>query len=110
LASISFGGLALIIFAAGFGARITMVSVITGIIDASHVARLYTLISTIEELARLVGSPIVQSAWAQGITWGGKWMGFPYVVLAVSYKLGSRQWFLSLTTKSLLKSYHYSGI
>ena len=60
-----------------------MVSVITSYIPASNTAKLYTLISAIEELSRLIGSPLIQAAWSQGITWGGQFIGFPFLVLAV---------------------------
>lgn len=75
------------IFAAGFGARLSMVSVITSYVPASSTAKLYTLISAIEELSRLIGSPLIQAAWSQGITWGGQFIGFPFLILAVRLTL-----------------------
>jgi len=45
------------IFAAGFGARVSMVSVLTNLVSADSRARLYALLSMIEEVTRLVGRP-----------------------------------------------------
>ena len=64
-----------------------MVSVITSYVPASSTAKLYTLISAIEELSRLIGSPLVQAAWSQGIAWGGQFIGFPFFILAVRLTL-----------------------
>jgi hypothetical protein len=83
--------LGLSIFAAGFGARVSMVSVLTNLVSADSRARLYALLSMIEEVTRLVGTPLIQNAWAQGIEWGGGLLGFPFCILAVSPPLGSLQ-------------------
>ncbi|OAP56965.1 hypothetical protein AYL99_09077 [Fonsecaea erecta] len=74
------------IFAAGFGARISMVSVMTDFFRKDYRARVYALLSIIEELTRLIGTPLIQTAWARGIEWGGDLLGFPFWILAVSFK------------------------
>jgi len=66
-----------------------MVSVITDFISADCRARLYALLSTIEELTRLIGTPLIQNAWARGIEWGGELLGFPFWILAASPTFGS---------------------
>lgn len=61
-----------------------MVSVMTNFISTDYRARLYALLSIVEELTRLVGTPLIQNAWSQGIEWGGEFLGFPFWILAVS--------------------------
>jgi hypothetical protein len=67
-----------------------MVSVITDFVSADYRARLYALLSIIEEFTRLIGTPLIQNAWARGIEWGGELLGFPFWILAVSPTFGSQ--------------------
>ncbi len=77
-----------------------MVSVITDFVSADYRARLYAILSTIEELTRLIGTPLIQNAWAQGIEWGGEFLAFPFWILAVSPTFGSHCDISPLTSSS----------
>lgn len=79
---------ALLIFATGFGARMSLMSLITAVVLPSHVARVYAVGSTIEKISQFISSPLVQSARSQGIAWGGQWKGFPFIVIAVVFACG----------------------
>ncbi|KAN0070855.1 major facilitator superfamily domain containing protein [Elaphomyces granulatus] len=85
--SIGFMFLGLAVFAAGFGARLSMLSVLTGFATAEFRARLYTLLSIIEELTRLISTPLIQNLWAKAIGWDGVLLGLPFIVLSVSLLL-----------------------
>lgn len=61
-----------------------MISVLTEFANAEFRARLYTLLSIIEELTRLISTPLIQNLWAKAIGWGGVLLGLPFMVLSVS--------------------------
>lgn len=64
-----------------------MLSVLTGFVTAEFRARLYTVLSIIEELTRLISTPLIQNLWARAIGWGGVLLGLPFIVLSVSLLL-----------------------
>lgn len=64
-----------------------MLSVLTGFATAEFRARLYTLLSIIEELTRLISTPLIQALWAKAIEWDGVFLGLPFIVLSVSLLL-----------------------
>jgi hypothetical protein len=64
-----------------------MLSVLTGFTTAEFRARLYTLLSIIEELTRLIGTPLIQNLWAKAVASNGVLLGLPFIVLGVSLLL-----------------------
>lgn len=63
-----------------------MVSVMIDFFRKDYRARVYALLSIVEEFTRLIGTPLIQTAWARGIEWGGDLLGLPFWILAVSFK------------------------
>ncbi|KAF3937485.1 hypothetical protein ABW19_dt0204557 [Dactylella cylindrospora] len=78
----------LAVFSLGFGARVSMLSALTGLVHKEETARLYTLVSILEAGSHLTSSPSLQAALAQGIKWGGKLLGFPFLVMALYFPIG----------------------
>lgn len=99
--SIGFMFLGLAVFAAGFGAGLSMLSVLTGFATAEFRARLYTLLSIIEDLTRLISTPLIQNLWAKAIGWDGVLLGLPFIVLSCLFLMACPTAIAMLRSNSL---------
>lgn len=69
---------------AGFNTRVPILVALASYIDgAKNMAQLYTLMSVIEALAHVVGSPLIEMIWAAAVGMGSQWLVLPFVALAV---------------------------
>jgi hypothetical protein len=57
-------------------------SLVTTMVDPSHVGLLYTTISVLDTLGGLVAGPAVSFAFRKGLRLGGPWIGLPFLVSA----------------------------
>ncbi|KAH8684038.1 major facilitator superfamily domain-containing protein [Ilyonectria robusta] len=76
----SIGGLivGLIVLSAGFNTRVPILVALASYIDgAKNMAQLYTLMSVIEALAHVVGSPLIEMIWAAAVGMGSQWLVLP---------------------------------
>ena len=76
------------VFAAGFGIRLGLLSMLTSLVDPAKIGRVYTLVTVVEGLGEMVSAPVLQGLWAWGLGRGGGWMGAPWWGGAVVYAVG----------------------
>lgn len=72
---------ATMIFAAGFGFRFSLLSLITSLVDPSSIGQAYTLVAILEAAGGMLEGLGLQKVFAISIDLGGAWIG---VVDAVS--------------------------
>ena len=75
--------LALVIFAFGYGARVSTFSVLSSWVDKEHSARVYGIVAVIENLGVLAGEPTLQIVFAATLDFSGVWRGTPFFCTAV---------------------------
>lgn len=75
---------ALVIFAFGYGARVSTFSVLSSWVNKEHSARVYGMVAVIENLGVLVGEPTLQNVFAATLGFSGVWRGTPFFCTAVS--------------------------
>ncbi|KAF7908746.1 uncharacterized protein EAF01_004501 [Botrytis porri] len=82
----------LIIYTLGTGFVSLVRSLITGLVDQKHVARIFALIAVVETSSALLAGPAVAGLYELGLMWRGEWtgwLGLPFVGLAVVCGVGS---------------------
>lgn len=78
--------IALIVYAAGYGVRLSILAVLTAYVNsAKETARLYTLVATTDAIAHMIASPLLQQVWSHALKLGGKWIVLPFFVLMVLF-------------------------
>ena len=85
----------MIVFAAGFGSRVSALSLISFWIHEDSRASLYAAIAVLENMGHAVGDPLLQNSLALVLKLSPFWMATPFFIAAVSLPLASR----SQTTK-----------
>ncbi|KAL4860966.1 major facilitator superfamily domain-containing protein [Aspergillus spectabilis] len=74
--------LALIVYAAGFGVRLSILAVLTSFVNSARdTGQLYTLVATTDAIAHMIASPLLQSVWSSALKLGGRWIVLPFLVL-----------------------------
>ncbi|KAF5876927.1 putative mfs multidrug protein [Botrytis fragariae] len=82
----------LIIYTLGTGLVSLVRSLITGLVDQKHVARIFALIAVVETSSSLLAGPAVAGLYELGLIWRGEWtgwLGLPFVGLALVCGVGS---------------------
>lgn len=79
---------ATMVFSAGFGIRLGLLSVLTALVDPAKVGRMYTLVTVVEGAGEMVSAPALQGLWAWGLQRGVGWEAAPWVAGAVVYAAG----------------------
>ncbi|KAJ8067506.1 hypothetical protein OCU04_004849 [Sclerotinia nivalis] len=82
----------LIIYTLGTGFVSLVRSLITGLVQKKHVARIFALIAVVETSSALVAGPAVAGMYELGLVWRGSWegwLGLPFVGLAGVCGVGS---------------------
>ena len=72
------------IYALGFGARSTLLSLITSWIDPERAGTLYSAVFLVEQIGMLIGEPLIQNLLGVGIGLQDPWMGLPFICIGVS--------------------------
>ncbi|KAK3946259.1 MFS multidrug transporter [Diplogelasinospora grovesii] len=75
----------LAIYACGFGARATLLSLVTSWHDASVRARIYSAILLVELFGMLAWEPLLQGILAISFALPRLWMGLPFLVCSIGY-------------------------
>lgn len=75
---------ALVVYACGFGARATLLSLVTSWFDRSVRARLYSAILLVELCGTLAGEPLVQGILSLSFSLPKLWRGLPFLFCSVS--------------------------
>jgi MFS-type transporter involved in bile tolerance (Atg22 family) len=79
----------LVIYTLGTGFVSLVRSLITSLVDAEHVARLYAIIAVVETSSALVAGPMVAGLYEMGLEWKGAWLGLPFWGLAGVLMVGA---------------------
>ncbi|KAF8543043.1 major facilitator superfamily domain-containing protein [Trichophaea hybrida] len=77
-----------VVFAAGFGIRLGLLSLLTSLVDPAKIGRVYTLVTVVEGFGEMISAPVLQGLWAWGLEKGGIWRGVPWIAGAVAYAAG----------------------
>lgn len=72
------------IFAAGFGSRVSALSLVSYWISDSSKAELYAAIAVLENIGHAIGDPSMQQILAAAMRLPPFWLGIPFLVAAVS--------------------------
>lgn len=78
-----------IILSTGFGVRMSALTVATSMVSHQQVARLMTVIVTIETLTDMTVSPTLWKLWSVGLQIGAYGLGLPWFVVASAMLLAS---------------------
>ncbi|KAG4438250.1 hypothetical protein IFR05_006278 [Cadophora sp. M221] len=79
---------ALIIYATGFGVRLSVLAVLTEFVNSrKETAQLYTLVATTDAVAHMIASPLLQKVWGGALELGGRWIVLPFLVLMGVFSL-----------------------
>jgi len=75
------------VFAAGFGSRVSTLSLISYWISDDSKATLYSAIAVVENIGHAVGDPSLQKIFATTLRlhWSPFWQALPFFVTAVRY-------------------------
>ncbi|KAI1391824.1 uncharacterized protein F4822DRAFT_106113 [Hypoxylon trugodes] len=76
---------ATMIYALGFGARSTLLSLITSWIDSKRTGTLYSAVFLIEQIGMLIGEPLIQNLLGVGIGLQDPWKGLPFICTGLFY-------------------------
>ncbi|PQE05738.1 Major facilitator superfamily domain general substrate transporter protein [Rutstroemia sp. NJR-2017a BVV2] len=79
----------LVTYTLGTGFVSLVRSLITSLVDAEHVARLYAIIAVVETSSALLAGPMVAGLYEMGLEWKGAWLGLPFWGLAGVLTIGA---------------------
>jgi hypothetical protein len=68
------------VFSLGGGYNVLVRSLLTSIVEASHVGTLYNTIAVTETIGMLFAGPLLSSSFRSGLDLGGAWIGLPFIV------------------------------
>ncbi|TAQ85799.1 hypothetical protein B7494_g5856 [Chlorociboria aeruginascens] len=78
-----------VVFAAGFGIRISMLSLVTSWVDEDLRGRLYGIIQIVENVGLLIWEPILENIFAASFQLPRFWLATPFFVASAIYFLVS---------------------
>ena len=76
--------IAVAFYATGFGARASLLSLVTSWFPEQLRARLYSTIFLVEQLGMLLGEPLLQNVFASALEFSRFWHGLPFLCSGVS--------------------------
>lgn len=65
----------------GQGAFLLLRSFLTSLVPAHHIAQVYGMISVVDTLGAMLGSPLLAVLFKRGMMMGGGWIGLPFYFL-----------------------------
>lgn len=68
----------LAIASSGIGAVYMIRSLLTSLLPAQHIARVYTIISMVDTIGLMAGAPLLAGLFSRGLTLGNGWIGLPF--------------------------------
>jgi len=81
--SIPLAAVSLAIAALGQGTTLFTRSFLSSLLPPDQIARAYSLISVIEMIGAMLGSPVLAGLFALGLSLGGQWIGLPFFVMGI---------------------------
>jgi MFS family permease len=70
--------ISLAIASLGMGFALLLRSFLTSLVEAHHIARVYSIISIVDTLGIMFGSPLLAGLFKRGLALGGAWVGLPF--------------------------------
>jgi len=74
----------LVVLSGGMGAAMFVRSFLTSLVPAHHVARLYSVISIVDTVGAMLGSPLLFALFNRGMSLGGMGIGLPFYFLSLA--------------------------
>lgn len=68
----------LAVASSGVGAIFLVRSLLTSLLPAHHIARVYTIISMVDTVGMMVGAPLLAGLFSRGLSLGHGWIGLPF--------------------------------
>ena len=62
----------------GQGFPLLLRSFLTTLVPAHHIARVYSIVSIVDTLGIMIGSPLLAGMFKRGLALGGSWIGLPF--------------------------------
>ena len=62
----------------GMGFALLLRSFLTSLVESHHIARVYSVISIVDTLGVIFGSPLLAGLFKRGLALGGAWVGLPF--------------------------------
>lgn len=75
--------ISLAISALGQGFALLLRSFLTSLVPAHHIARVYSIISIVDTIGIMAGSPLLAGLFKRGLALGGAWIGLPFYFTAL---------------------------
>lgn len=79
--------LAVLFFAAGYGTRVAVLSLVTSWTSEDIRARTFAIAQIVENIGRMCLDPVLLKVFAVSLHWKAFWVGTPFFVAAVSPKV-----------------------
>ncbi|KAF2093221.1 MFS general substrate transporter, partial [Rhizodiscina lignyota] len=73
----------LLLNTSGWGLMVYVRSLAISMVEPHAVARLYALMSVMDTVGMMVGSPSLAGLFEAGVNWGGLWTGLPFLMCAI---------------------------
>lgn len=91
------------VYGLGFGARSTLLSLVTSWINPQRTGTLYSAVFLVEQIGMLGGEPLIQNLLGVSIGFQDPWKGLPFLSIGVSFILPLKQ-------KSVCSNYQYAAV
>ena len=75
--------IALTISSLGYGSWLLLRSFLTSLVPKHYIARLYSVLSIVDTLGLMIGSPLMAGLFSRGLALGGFWIGLPFYFLGI---------------------------
>lgn len=75
--------ISLALSALGQGFALVLRSFLTALVPSHHIARVYSIVSILETIGMMVGSPLLAGLFKRGLALGGAWIGLPFYFTAL---------------------------
>ncbi|OTA34584.1 hypothetical protein BTJ68_06666 [Hortaea werneckii EXF-2000] len=73
----------MVIAALGQSTYLLMRSFLTSLVPADQIARVYSIVSLVDTVGAMLGSPLLAGLFGRGLALGGGWVGLPFYFLGV---------------------------
>ncbi|GAB1736001.1 hypothetical protein NU219Hw_g6056t1 [Hortaea werneckii] len=75
--------ISLVVAALGQSAYLLIRSFLTSLVPADQIARVYSIVSLVDTVGEMLGSPLLAGLFGRGLALGGGWVGLPFYFLGV---------------------------
>ncbi|KAI7319924.1 MFS general substrate transporter [Hortaea werneckii] len=75
--------ISLVVAALGQSTYLLIRSFLTSLVPADQIARVYSIVSLVDTVGAMLGSPLLAGLFGRGLALGGGWVGLPFYFLGV---------------------------